>query len=72
MLRYHYKISEQGKFILFNGKVAVAVYDAIDKAQEHSRLVTGADAKPASDEYEPQSVQPVRRQRGRPRKGLDT
>lgn len=70
MTQYTYKQLDNG-YLLLNGKTPIAVYPTLELANKHANLVTGKDAKPVSDEDAPQSVQPARRQRGRPRKAAD-
>lgn len=70
MTQYTYKQIDKG-FLLLHGKTPVSVYPTLDLANKHAKLVTGKDAKPVSDEYAPQSVQPEVRPRGRPKKAVD-
>lgn len=70
MIRYHYKQTPKG-ILLLHGKTPVAIYPTVDLANQHAKKVTGADAKPAVAEVEPQIVQPEPRPRGRPKKAKD-
>ena len=70
MTQYTYKQLDNG-YLLLHGKTPIAVYPTLELASKHSNLVTGKDAMPVSDEDAPQSAQPARRQRGRPKKAAD-
>lgn len=70
MIRYHYKQTPKG-ILLLHGKTPVAIYPTVDLANQHAKKVTGADATPDEEDRAPQSVQPVDRPRGRPKKATD-